>query len=337
MIEGLLSGRKWAGDTVTFSLPSVATDYEPEIAEAHYDFAPIPENAKAVVRVAMAEVESFTNLDTAEASGGEGTIRYGMSLHPNIGVAYAYYPGETVFNGDVWIKASVTYFDKPTRYGLYGLLHETGHALGLKHPHEEPRLPKEYDNGLYTVMSYRQKHYPETFMGLDILALQELYGADYSTRAGNDTYKVTPSIMAIWDGGGNDTLDFSRLKDPMRITLEPGDVSTNKNGKIVLGNSFLYHDDPRSVIENAIGTKKADTIYGNAWDNVLKGGKGADTIFGGAGDDVIRGGKGKDKLYGGEGADILIGGKGRDTFYVDEHDTIIGLKPNDRVYDDLHI
>ena len=308
---GLLSGWKWSGTTVTYSFPQTASDYEPQIAEAQYSFTPVSEGARAAVRKAMAEVETFTNLDLVELPGGDGQIRYGLSMHPQIGFAYAYYPTNFhPWDGDVWGK--LTYrdrFDPPTPNGLWALLHETGHALGLKHPHEYPRLPKEFDSTNYTVMSYSQRHFdhaPKTFMGLDILALQELYGADFTYRTGNDTYRVEPAIMALWDAGGEDTLDFSALKEPMTITLEPGGVSSNKNETILLGNSFLFRDDPRSVIENAKGTKKADSITGNSWDNSLKGGKGNDFIQGGLGDDVLRGGKGKDKLLGGPGSDTFV-------------------------------
>jgi serralysin len=343
MIDGLLSGRKWAGDTVTFCFPQTPTDYNNQSAEAQVGFAPLTAVAQDAVRVLMDQVEAFTDLTLVESA--DGAIRYGMSLHPNIPLAYAYYPSLSAFGGDIWLRADESRFVDLHGRGLQFIIHETGHALGLKHPHEDPRLPEHFDSTNYTVMSYSSRHedYPaRTFMALDIAALQELYGANFETATGDDTYRVEPGLMAIWDAGGVDTLDFSGLKtDAIRgkytISLIPGELSHDRAYTTVVGNAFRYHDDPRSDIENAIGTRKGDVIYGNDQPNKLKGKKGGDVIFGGAGDDVIRGGKGRDKLYGGEGADILVGGKGRDTFYVDEHDTIIGLKPNDRVHDDLHI
>lgn len=57
------------------------------------------------------------------------------------------------------------------------LLHEIGHALGLKHPFEgEHKLPEELDNTENTVMSYNHTKWPNyTFRPFDIKALNYLY------------------------------------------------------------------------------------------------------------------------------------------------------------------
>jgi serralysin len=66
--------------------------------------------------------------------------------------------------------------------------------------------------------------YAQSLMMYDIAALQHLYGADYTTNAGNTVYRWNPStgqesingigqgapggnriFMTIWDGGGSDT------------------------------------------------------------------------------------------------------------------------------------
>ncbi|WP_417539510.1 DUF4214 domain-containing protein [Marinobacter sp.] len=56
------------------------------------------------------------------------------------------------------------------------MLHEIGHALGLKHPHEdEPLLADHLDDSNHTVMSYN--YIASTGLGaLDIEAVQALYG-----------------------------------------------------------------------------------------------------------------------------------------------------------------
>ena len=57
-------------------------------------------------------------------------------------------------------------------------------------------------------------YYPETIMLYDIMALQEIYGKS-SNSTGDDTYsfeKNNPPFKALYDTGGNDTLDLSSLK-----------------------------------------------------------------------------------------------------------------------------
>lgn len=53
------------------------------------------------------------------------------------------------------------------------------------------------------------------------------------------------------------------------------------------------------------GTKAADTLKGNAQNNVISGGAGDDTIDGEAGNDILIGGTGKDFLIGGDGIDTV--------------------------------
>ena len=60
--------------------------------------------------------------------------------------------------------------------------------------------------------------YPDTLMLFDIYALQQIYGANTATRAGNSTYGFNSNVggvydfttntipaLCIWDGAGIDT------------------------------------------------------------------------------------------------------------------------------------
>jgi Ca2+-binding RTX toxin-like protein len=57
-----------------------------------------------------------------------------------------------------------------------------------------------------------------------------------------------------------------------------------------------------------IGNAAANTLTGNAGDDVLIGGGGNDSLFGNDGRDLLVGGIGVDSLNGGAADDILIGG-----------------------------
>ena len=75
------------------------------------------------------------------------------------------------------------------------------------------------------------------------------------------------------DGGaGSDTVSYAAASHAMLINLT-GQVTTD--GIVT---------DTLSSIENAVGSRFNDTIFGNDFDNVLDGGvEGSDQIFGGSG------------------------------------------------------
>jgi Ca2+-binding RTX toxin-like protein len=79
--------------------------------------------------------------------------------------------------------------------------------------------------------------------------------------------------------------------------------------------------DPVAPPKEIAGTTGADTLPGDATDNVIdagvgadsvSGGGGTDTIEGGSGDDVLQGNSGSDSLSGGDGGDIMLGGQDGD-------------------------
>ena len=140
----------------------------------------------------------------------------------------------------------------------------------------------------------------------DITAMQRLYGANLTTRTGDDTYGFNSNIVdravfhlddadeqfvvCIYDCGGDDTLDFSGYGASQKIRLAEGAFSNigelTKNVAIALG----------TVIENAIGGRGRDLIVGNGVDNELNGDSGADILKGRGGSDTLIGGLGKDKF-----------------------------------------
>lgn len=111
----------------------------------------------------------------------------------------------------------------------------------------------------------------------------------------------------IAGGGGTDTVSYADSTDGVIVNLSTGDAS----GGFAVGDSFID-------IENLIGTKNGDQLYGNDGDNVLSAGDGRDHLYGGAGDDTLHGGADQDILKGDAGTNMLFGDGGDDGFLVSE-------------------
>ncbi|MBU1375317.1 MAG: M10 family metallopeptidase C-terminal domain-containing protein [Alphaproteobacteria bacterium] len=278
--------------------------------------------------------------------------------------------------GDVWINITAGTNSLPTmgNYGAQVLIHEIGHAIGMAHPGDynagDGDAPITYagsaeyyeDSRQYTVMSYfSESNTGASYGGRyaaapqldDIRAAQIEYGANMSTRTGDTVYGFNSTagrdwfaaansssrvIFAVWDAGGNDTLDFSGYSQNQTIDLREGFFS-NVGGMV--GNVAIAQG---ARIENAIGGFGNDTINGNALDNSIDGGAGFDSIFAGAGNDTINGGSGTSYLRGEDGNDSIVGGSafddlqgntGNDTERGgDGDDFVVGGKDNDVLYGD---
>jgi serralysin len=344
--RALLAGKffRWnigepAGETtvVTFGFATRVPSYYEQDAEERRGFAPFNDTQKAATRTILAAIAKVVDIRFVETSADDAQILFGNADLP-AGIAgatwLAYLFDEK--GGDVWIDRSIT-DPRPGNFAWSTLVHEIGHALGLKHPGAYgpndwgPFLAPQADSAQWTVMSYNPHPFangaePRGLMGLDIAALQDIYGANLVATAGNDRYRISGEgrIETIWDAGGRDTLDASAEGSAVRIDLAAGAFSSigTVRGRAATDNIAIAF---ATAIEDAYGGGGNDVIRGNDLANLLDGGGGNDRLEGLAGDDHLKGGAGNDTLDGGEGADRLEGGAGNDTYIVDAGDTIVEL------------
>lgn len=137
-------------------------------------------------------------------------------------------------------------------------------------------------------------------------------------RAGNDTLRGNGGDDTLRGGSGDDVLDggdgvdFVSYFDDGQDTAGAGTgVTVNLAAGTATDN--WGNTDTLSNIENVIGSFMADTITGDANDNVIFTLGGGDTVAGGAGNDTLIDFDGDSVMDGGDGDDILIGARGNDT------------------------
>jgi hypothetical protein len=138
----------------------------------------------------------------------------------------------------------------PGTEGYETLLHEIGHALGLKHPFYDAGadntylLPASEDSTAFTVMAYQESGGPyTTYRPYDMAALMWLYGGD--GLAGN--------------------------------------LGVNGKGEYILGTSAANVIAGGSGNDMLVGGDGNDDITGNGGNDTIDGGNGTDTVhFAGA-------------------------------------------------------
>ena len=315
VVTDLLSPYSWGHGAVTIKysfLDSLPTYYSSTATESH-SFSVFNSSQEAAARSVLAQISSFTNATFVETTNDAySQIAFGnAALGSGIG-AWTYYPYSTgTYNqaGDVWINSQYSYnfSPNPGNYAYLTLLHEVGHAMGLKHPTEGTAvLPTAEDSRLYTDMSYRADALmpgvePQTYMLYDIAALQSLYGVNTTTGAGDNVYSFAGAnnlLETIWDASGIDTFDATGLASAVTLDLQGGHFSSIGT----LGATSLAQNNVtiayNVTIENGYGGSGNDTIFGNYAANKLAGGAGNDVLTGGGSADyfVFTRGGGQDKV-----------------------------------------
>jgi len=359
LIDALIGGSKWGtggagtGATVTFSFPAsiAAFDTQPGVAgnyaeneplgagfgsklAAFTPFSPAQQEAARQVLQAFANVANLSFTEVAASSVDAGTLRFGNSAPPGMEATswgVSWFPQDFAGSGDTWMNSTFLFPEGWARgtQNFLTLLHEVGHALGLKHPHdaglsgvltgwpENPTvLPFTGTDTLTTqstqttVMAYndipglstlndlalQSDFAPTTPMRWDIAALQFLYGANLAHNAGDTVYTFDGEArynQTLWDGGGNDTIVATGNR-AVEIDLRPAQWS--KLGQPI---TFSTRNADNSV--NAAQPQFTDPYTVFIYDTVT-----IENATGGNGNDMIYANAVANRIDGGAGIDTVV-------------------------------
>ena len=300
----------------------------------------------ALIDQALSIIEQYVNIDfqfggyfpdPASAGTAGSDLVYsldGIVLPPSFW-AVGFFPNYNNFpigggsgwptqGGDIFlnINSDANYLDSYElgSAGFFLILHETFHALGLKHTFDDggsgrPTLDElglgEFDKDWFSVMSYDEDYPmnqlswdPATPMLLDVLGLQYLYGPNWNTNTGNDTYVATYDnfYATVWDAGGIDLVDLSQVPEGWTVNLPSIQLSDLVPSKAGFGFPTAQSDLPSPTnfywlmgdIENVLGSESGDTVSGNDLNNWIRGAGGNDIIYASRGGDFLNGGAGTD-------------------------------------------
>ncbi len=332
----------------TFSIPTVGSIWP--------TYGPGEEQDVSYSVLSAAQANAFRNaigiwdaliaadfIEVADNATTRGEIRVaftGYDMDPGT-AAYAYLPTSqtpTSFVSDVWINATDVGEDFSSGNNFDTLLHELGHALGLKHPFTAPVIEAPYDNMRYTIMSYTSPGrvvsftaptpssissssasvFASTPMVIDIAAVQLLYGAETTTFAGDTNHvldQADPTLRTIYDAGGNDTMDLSATTRNNIVDLTPGSYSSI--GYWTKAEQTAYWQALFNPgFNNFIATQINQSTTWEWQDNVgIALGTIIENVIGGSGNETMTGNDADNMFYLQNGGnDTVNGGAGNDGF-----------------------
>lgn len=319
-------------------------------------FVTMDASQREAVTGALDYLSSLANVTFVQDSA-KAQIAFGTNQQIE-SAGYARYPLGNGANPSVLMLDNLDKYNLPTNtgeqlkdrssYAWHTLIHELGHAMGLKHPGSYnagggttagPYLPASKDHRGTTVMSYNdapgaltltvagsESSYsysyrgatPTTYKVLDIAALQYLYGANTASVAAD--VKVTDSFKdysTIWAPQGA-SVDASATSRSNLFDLRQGSYSSIAIQKTTDQIATLKSQFVAKGVSESRALTYATTLVNNT--KALKGkifdGRNTLGLAWGSRYTTVAGGAADDRIYAADYSTSVSGGAGNDTLYL---------------------
>jgi len=381
-VRALLSNNYWTSDADGLEAATAFTYFFPTSADEYPDdyqdpsglaaFKPTTQEQQDASEIGFRLITQLTGVsfDLAEDSDAAIRVAGATSLPGNEGGSHASYPYNhegaiSNSSGDVFLGDN----GDPDSDQLYGndsfatIIHEIGHAMGLKHPFEpfpNGAISADRSNIEFTVMSYSSFLSGEVsvnantiapngssgsgYMMYDIAALQAMYGANFA-KGKTDTTPAEKSVYTWSNSTGQQYINGEEAPDTgttethkifQTVWTQGADTTydlSNFNGDqyddLRAGQWLRFSVDQLADLNSdaPAGTPEYQA-HGNVYNTLLFEGETKSligTLVAGGGNDTIIGNELANVLHGNGGNDFIDGGIGKDVLYGGAgDDTLMG-------------
>ena len=379
-VRALLSNNYWTSDAEGLEAATEFTYFFPTSADEYPDdyqdpsglaaFKPTTEQQQDASVIGFNLITQFTGVTFALAEDSDAAIRVAgaTSLPGNEGGSHASYPYNyegaiSNSSGDVFLGDN----GDPDSDQLYGndsfatIIHEIGHAMGLKHPFEpfpNGAISADRSNIEFTVMSYSSFLSGEVsvnantiapngssvsgYMMYDIAALQAMYGANFE-KGKTDTTPAQKSVYTWSNSTGQQYINGVEAPDTgttethkifQTVWTQGADTTydlSNFNGDqyddLRAGQWLRFSVDQLADLNSdaPAGTPEYPA-HGNVYNTLLFESDTRSligTLVSGNGNDTIIGNELANVLHGNGGNDFIDGGIGNDRLYGGAGDDVL--------------